>query len=375
VLKNPRLFALFEALGGRMTGAWLRRPGDGRIVQVAGNFLAYNDRDTEEEGDANDDGAGGTGARRTSSFKDWWAAGPGTGYVNQLYAVAAAGADGWTFTSPDGKVAKTVSLAAAGSALRAEYSLAGIDTLFVRCGLAPDLAELLAAGQRHLHSPPPDGQRKRVAHFGPAGTVVAGLRYAGPGLGGAVVNAAAGDRNPGAPVPFAPDTVNMRNQALLEQVELAGSGSFSFELEFAGAGDFDADGLPDDWEIANSLDPADDGSGDPANGAAGDPDGDGLDNATEWLVGLDPRAADAAGFPRLAAVPQADGSVRLVFPTLPDRRYRVWFSDDLAAWQPLLPDTDTSGQPANPAFERSAPAPAARQVRRFFQLEISPAGP
>jgi len=56
--------------------------------------------------------------------------------------------------------------------------------------------------------------------------------------------------------------------------------------------DTDGDGLSDDWEIANFLDPNDDGSIDPANGANGDPDGDGLTNEFEYWYGANPHLTD-----------------------------------------------------------------------------------
>ncbi len=52
--------------------------------------------------------------------------------------------------------------------------------------------------------------------------------------------------------------------------------------------DIDNDGLPNDWETANGLDPTDDGSVDPANGAEGDPDADGLPNSEEYQLGYAP---------------------------------------------------------------------------------------
>ena len=45
--------------------------------------------------------------------------------------------------------------------------------------------------------------------------------------------------------------------------------------------DTDGDGLPDAWELHNELDPLDNGTIDPVNGAEGDLDGDGFDNALE----------------------------------------------------------------------------------------------
>ena len=55
--------------------------------------------------------------------------------------------------------------------------------------------------------------------------------------------------------------------------------------------DADADGLLDEWEMAAGLDPSDNGSDDPADGAYSDPDNDGFTNYQEWLAGGDPFAS------------------------------------------------------------------------------------
>jgi N-acetylmuramoyl-L-alanine amidase len=57
--------------------------------------------------------------------------------------------------------------------------------------------------------------------------------------------------------------------------------------------DTDGDGLLDGWEIANSLDPNDDGTVNINNGASGDPDHDGLTNEEEQDLGTDPNDADS----------------------------------------------------------------------------------
>ena len=56
--------------------------------------------------------------------------------------------------------------------------------------------------------------------------------------------------------------------------------------------DDDNDGLPDNWEINNDLDPEDNGDVDPSNGPEGDPDQDGLTNIDEFENGTDPQDAD-----------------------------------------------------------------------------------
>ncbi|WOO39344.1 hypothetical protein [Rubellicoccus peritrichatus] len=56
--------------------------------------------------------------------------------------------------------------------------------------------------------------------------------------------------------------------------------------------DTDSDGLPDSWELENSLDHLDDGSTNVINGALGDPDSDGLSNLGEYVHGGDPRDPD-----------------------------------------------------------------------------------
>ena len=66
-----------------------------------------------------------------------------------------------------------------------------------------------------------------------------------------------------------------------------------FQIVATGAvTDEDGDGLADNWETANGLDPADDGSVDINNGPAGDPDNDGSANLEEFERGTDPQSDD-----------------------------------------------------------------------------------
>ena len=373
VLRNDRLFAVFEAVGGRLVAAWARAAGTGDVYQVVGNFLSWPGTDTEEEGASNFDPSGAVAARRTSAFKDWFAAGPDTNaYVNDLYSVAPAGAAGWEFASSDGQVRKTITLADGAASLDAAYQLSGsVTKLFVRFGLSPNLDDLLVHGQRNLSGATDDGARVTVANTTTTATVTAALAYGAD----ARYNPLATDRDaPGA----TPATIDMRNQAQTEQIEIESlATNFDISLELSAAcGDCDQDGLPDAWELAHGLDPNDDGSTDPDNGPDGDPDLDGMTNATEYLLDLDPQTPDRHLFPKLVAIIDDAQNVTLDFPTLSDRRYRLWWSGDLSTWQRLGPDILTLDEPPNPhrQFTDSGPpltpAHPSETERRFYRLEI-----
>ena len=89
--------------------------------------------------------------------------------------------------------------------------------------------------------------------------------------------------------------------------------------------DSDDDSLTDDWEITNNLDPFDDGSINPINGASGDPDNDGSDNANEQTLGTDPQLADTDGDTLLDGVETNDGN---------------YLNDQSTGTDPLNADTD-----------------------------------
>lgn len=358
ILRNDRVFAIFESLGGRCVGAW-RLAGNGEVIQLLGNTLSQPSFETEEEGAGNLNPEGSVLARRTSAFKDWFADGSGggtSGYVNQLYTPVAT-SEGWTFTSGDGAIVKTISLASGSDSLVADYLLSGpVDKLFVRFGLSPDLDDLLVRGQSGL-ALASDVDGVEVSNTTPT------LRSAAlVGLESDVTWQALAVDDDGV---F--DTVPMRNQAQVQQLEVESQASaFTVSLSLGvEVLDGDGDGLPFAWESANGLDDAD-GTGD--NGPDGDPDQDGVRNLDEWLVGLDPQVADAGDFPRLSISLNA-GAPELSFPTLPDRIYQLESSDDLESWSAEGDPVSTVGaaSPGVLVVDNLPPATG----KRFYRMLIS----
>lgn len=135
-----------------------------------------------------------------------------------------------------------------------------------------------------------------------------------------------------------------------------------YDSDLDNYGPFAGDGLSDAWQWAYFAN-------NPASGAPGsDPDGDGQDNAFEFLAGTTP--LDGSSFLRLRieAVPGNPNSRRLFFgPWRPDRSYQWQFSLDLRTpWQPLL-DAPVSLGPNNEGEATDAVADAAS---KFYRLRI-----
>ncbi|MDP6753850.1 MAG: lamin tail domain-containing protein, partial [Verrucomicrobiota bacterium] len=103
------------------------------------------------------------------------------------------------------------------------------------------------------------------------------------------------------------------------------------------AGDRDADGMDDAWELAHKLNPAD------ATDADNDADNDGVTNLGEFLSGTDPK--DATSRFLVESIEVAQGRVTIAVHVSPNRRYRVEFADALGGgWAKLAEFTTDAAQ-------------------------------
>ncbi len=125
--------------------------------------------------------------------------------------------------------------------------------------------------------------------------------------------------------------------------------------------DTDHDGLPDEWELANGLDPNDPTGN---NGAAGDPDGDGRSNLQEYLAGTDPH--DSADYLRFDRVAITGNSCALTFTPRAGRVYSLESCDTLGAtniWTAV--QSGITGTNSTTLLDPLVTA-------RFYRLKVSP---
>ena len=364
LLYNRRLFGVFEAKGGRMTAAWMRDPDSGKVWQVAGNFAAYSNTDTEDEGTSD------ATAYRTSGFKDWWlmpSAGTGNrASVNGDYTVAAAtGSTGWTFSNQS-DVTKVVTLASADAkSFTASYSLSGLSKAYIRFGLSPNLGDLLVRGQAGLGNEVLSTNNRRVALTNTSGSEI---------VRAFVEVSSAGTINPGASdLVTAGTTLLRRNQAQTHQVEveLTGDGPHIITLGFddgtdAPNPDSDGDGLLDAWESSNF--------GNLSQNASGDPDADGISNLLEYRLGSNPNSAAVNGLPALNLNP-ADGNglstngFTMSFPTVTGITYQVVANANLStnSWGNIGSSIVGDG-----TTKSVTDASATNSAQKFYRLNLTP---
>jgi hypothetical protein len=201
VVRNQAGFAVFERYGARCVLACAYDVSSDAAEVLVGAPVTNPSAPGEEEHT-------GAAANRCSAFKEM----NGGAYADAAYTAVAV-ADGWRFTSPDGLVQKTVTMAPYSRTLRAAYVEAVSGALYVRLGLSPNPLDLMLHGQSHLAGWFPSANEYKLTNTS--------------GRGAAVVAWPAGVTFNPAPSWSGSDR---RNLALTEEVELSGDGSFEIEL-------------------------------------------------------------------------------------------------------------------------------------------------
>ena len=127
--------------------------------------------------------------------------------------------------------------------------------------------------------------------------------------------------------------------------------------------DTDGDGIPDAWEIANGMNPAD------AADAALDSDGDGASNYLEYIAGTNPQNAASVFRVDSVAPTGAGGAFVVTFTAQAGRTYTVQYRTSLGSgsWQKLADVAPSSAGPV------SVPDPASLgEPNRFYRV-VAPA--
>ena len=117
-------------------------------------------------------------------------------------------------------------------------------------------------------------------------------------------------------------------QVVLLAEQDGGAKGYSDPITFAGSLDDDNDGIPNQWETENGLDPDD------PSDAGMDTDGDGHTNLEEYLAGTDPNDEDSV---LRVLVETTGGLVTLQFQAQANRSYSVLYTAAIgqAAWTKL----------------------------------------
>ncbi len=125
--------------------------------------------------------------------------------------------------------------------------------------------------------------------------------------------------------------------------------------------DADGDGLPNDWESANGLDPK---TVEGDHGASGDPDADRLTNLDEYLSGTHPRDPDS--FLKVDSITADTSSVVVRFTAVAGKSYTILYNDRIedGAWLKL---GDIPAQTATGIVEVPDPG-AGNTSMRFYRL-------
>jgi hypothetical protein len=145
-----------------------------------------------------------------------------------------------------------------------------------------------------------------------------------------------------------------------------GQGGYTLSTSAALPPDSDGDGLPNDWEVASGLDPADPGLTPPhTHGPLGDLDGDGLTNYDEWMAGTHPGQSGSALRITLLTVDR-QRQRRVQWPAQPHTRYRVLRQAEAGTWS-VLGDYLHGPSAGTATFVDPDPLPTSQ---RHYRIEL-----
>ena len=321
-LFNDKIYVVFENIGGRINSIWLRSKESDEVFQMTGNLLSYTEQEDENEGiiSVNDDGS--VASFRTSCLKDWyvWDGISGTNkYVNDTYNITVKDDPlALEFSSSDSKIVKTVSLDFSQIFLNVHYKLdEDIDTIYIRNGLSPNLLKMLIYGHKYLGDLIYDGNTISLNNNYPSNPSTAAIK-----LGSNVVyNSFAKDDSQSNGYSYY--TVNMRNQAHTQQIELIGTNEFSFSFGFGlQEEDSDNDNLPDNYELTyDFLEPHNNQDSD------SDYDNDGFSNLDEYIAGTLPN--DHLDYFTISSIINNNDKFHLNFSSKLNRKYHIFHKYNL----------------------------------------------
>ena len=348
VLCNDKVFLCFEGWGARLVKAFTYEAGvhGGDAVEVIGVPISNPAEESENEWADNN---------RCSAFKDRYCTGRTNDYVDMdsfLTLAPVLGSNSIAFRSADSNLVKTVTLPSGRDVVMAEYRMqAAVGTMYSRYGLGPNQFDLMMHGPSNLTMRSDASFRGLKNAQGGEAYVVAGRNMGF--INGAIANAGWDNRE--LPLVQQFETVSSSTNwsvaiAFSEPsaMDLDGDGLSNTNEMVLGTdhekADTDGDGMPDGYEVANSLNPV-------VQDGGLDKDEDGVSNWAEYVAKTGANQADS--FFKVGGFSANGTSNLLVHPVETQRVYTVLFADGMTEngwnWQPFLNPAQGTWLETNPA--------------------------
>lgn len=322
ILKNNKVWAVFERYGARCTYAFVWDPVTQQPINVIGAAVANPSEPGEEE-------RVGTAANKCSAFKEMNTVN-GQALADAVYNVVTSPADGFAFQWTNGgrTVTKTITLPTGSPTMTAAYNTSNVgQTLYTRVGLSVNNLDLHKSGRENLVSTQAGNQRHLYNTQG--GSVLM------------TANGSAAWNNTPADAGF-----QNRNLALTEQFEFSGPDNASYSVTLEITPDANLTETADQDLLATAPSSW-------SNELLRDSDGDGLSDGRERFLGTNPRNPDTDGDGTLDGI-EADngwnplssaspGGVDSDGDGISDARESLSLVEGGYATNPADPDTDDDG--------------------------------